>query len=203
MTTTRRATYEDLVGLPDDGDLHELVRGEIRRMPPPTEPHGAIEAALLEAVSRYLYARATALGWSERQGRAARARLVGQVSSGEAGIRFRLADDADQIRGVDMLYLTPEQYQRCAPVMNGGYIPEVPALCAEIVSPSQSADDVDEKVTDYLAGGAEVVWVLYPRSRTVKVVTPDNATRTIPADGVLGGGDVLPGLTIPLTSLFP
>ncbi len=52
MTTTRRATYEDLVGLPDDGDLHELVRGEIRRMPPPTEPHGAIEAALIEAVSR-------------------------------------------------------------------------------------------------------------------------------------------------------
>jgi Uma2 family endonuclease len=200
--TTRRMTYDELEAMPDDGFLHELVRGEIRRVPPPKEPHGDIEAALVEAISRYLYDRAVALGWDESQGRAARKRLVGQVSSGEAGIRFRLKDDPDQVRGVGVLYLTPDQYRRCAAALRDDYIPEVPALCIEIVSPSHTANDVDEKVTDYLSGGAEIVWVLYPRTRTVKVMTPDNVTRTIPAAEVLEGGEVLPGFVLPLTGLF-
>ena len=82
MTTTRRMTYDDLEAMPDDGFLHELVRGEIRRVPPPKEPHGDIEAALVEAINRYLYDRAVALGWDEIQERTARKRLVDRVDEG-------------------------------------------------------------------------------------------------------------------------
>lgn len=42
MTTTQRMTYADLMALPDDGYLHELVRGEILPMPPPKGEHGYI-----------------------------------------------------------------------------------------------------------------------------------------------------------------
>src|SRR5579859_7522104 len=133
MTTTRRMTYADLLAQPDDGSLHELVRGELRSMPPPKGDHGGIEYALAEAIGRYLFGRAVALGWSENEGRRARARLVGYAAGGEAGMRFSLPDDPDQVRGADALYLTPEQFALAEPTIDDDYIPFVPVLVAEVV----------------------------------------------------------------------
>jgi Uma2 family endonuclease len=195
-------TYDDLMALPDDGQRHKLVRGEILSMPPPKGTLGGIEWALAEAIGRYLHARASALGWQEADGLAARVRLVGYTAGGEAGMRFSLPDDPDQVRGADALYLTPEQFARAEEALRDDYIPFVPALVAEVVSRTDRADDVAEKVDDYLAGGAHLVWVLYPRTRTVAVYTPEGAARIIPAGGLLDGGEVLLGFTVALDSLF-
>jgi len=106
------------------------------------------------------------------------------------------------VRGVDVLYLTPDQYTRHARVLAEEYIPTVPALCIEVISPSQSADEVDERVQDYLAGGAQMVWRLFPRRRTVTLYTPDRAPQTVRAGEALTGDPVLPDLAIPLALLF-
>ncbi len=102
---------------------------------------------------------------------------------------------------MDVLYLTPDQYTRHARVLAEEYIPTVPALCIEVISPSQSADEVDERVQDYLAG-AQMVWRLFPRRRTVTLSTPDRAPQTVRAGETLRGDPVLPGLALPLALLF-
>jgi len=154
------------------------------------------------AIDRYLEGRALELGWREVQGADARDRLVGTVASGEAGIRFSLPDDPDQVRGADVHYLSPEQVNRLGPLLDDEYVPEVPALVAEVISPSQSTDDVDQKVADYLAGSARVVWTLHPCTHTVGVFTPDDTPRPIPTGGALEDGDVLPGFYVSLGHLF-
>ncbi len=40
-----------------------------------------------------------------------------------------------------------------------------PELCIEIVSPSNSVKELDEKVAAYLAAGAIEAWIVYPQSR--------------------------------------
>ena len=202
MTTVQRMTFDDLMTQPNDGCLHELVRGEIRHMPPPKGEHSYVEAALVEAIGRYLYGRAVVLGWDEHQSRSTRARLVGLLGSGEGGIRFSLPDDPDQTRGVDVLYLTPEQFALYQDVLRDEYVPTVPALVVEVISPSERAADVDEKVADYLQGGARLVWTLYPRTRTVHVYSSDSTVHVIPPHGTLDGGGVLPGFTVPVVALF-
>jgi Uma2 family endonuclease len=202
-TTTRRKTFDDLMAQPDDGYLYELVRGEIVRIPPPKENHGDIEAALVAAVDRYLYNNALALGWEEKQGRVARNKLVGRLMSGETGVRFSLPDDPDQTRGLDVCYLSVEQVSRLGASPKNRYIPEMPALVAEVISPSETATYVNEKVADYLAGGARLVWLLYPKTRTVETRYPNGTARTIPATGVLDGDTVLPGFVAPLNNIFP
>jgi len=191
MTTTRRMTYDDLMALPEDGDRHELVRGEIRVTPPPKGSHGGVESALNQVIAPYLYSRAMDLGWRAEQGRLAWVRLVGYLAVGEAGMRFSLPDDADQIRAADLLYLPPAQFAHAEA-----------ALRAEVVSRTDRPAEVAEKVADYLAGGARLVWLLDPRMRTVTVHSPDEEPHTIDMGSFLDGGAVLPGFAVPLNDLF-
>jgi Uma2 family endonuclease len=202
MAVVQRATYEDLVTLGEDGNHHELVRGEILGMPPPKGKHGRIEAKLVGAIDRFLFDRALRLGWIETSSGDSRDRLVGCVDSGEAGIRFALPDDPDQIRGVDVSYLSPEQVARHEAAGGDDYVPEVPAIVAEVISDSETAAYINEKVSDYLTGGARLVWLLFPKTRVVEVRTPDRAAITVSAGGTLDGGDVLPGFTVAVASLF-
>ena len=44
-----------------------------------------------------------------------------------------------------------------------------PELCIEIVSPSNSRREMNEKVAAYLAAGAQEIWIVYPRSKRVEV----------------------------------
>ena len=202
MTTLQRMTYDDLLATPDDRYLYELVRGEILRMPPPNQDHGTIEARLVEVMGRYLYARARELGWDEGQGFGPRDLLVGRIDSGEAAARFSLPDDPDQTRGLDVCYLTPEQVVRARESGPGTPIPGVPALCVEVISASEGATYVNQKLADYLAGGAQLVWLVYPRTRTVQVHRTDGSGQLLDATASLDGGTVLPGLSVPLSSLF-
>lgn len=202
MTTAQRKTFDDLTAMPDDGYRYELVRGEILRMPPPKGEHPYIEAALVEAIGRYLYDRASSRGWTPAQGLRRRHRLVGRTACGEAGIRVSVPGDPDQVRGVDFGYFTPEQVQRIGPIAPDRYTPEAPALVAEVVSPSETVSYLEDKVADYFAAGARIVWLLFPDRRTVRVCLPDGSMQTVPPDGVLDGGSVLPGLTLPVADLF-
>lgn len=195
-------TVEEFLALPDDGNRHEFVRGEVRVMPPPKGDHGVLEFEVLAAIDRYLLARAHDLGWTPDQGPHARYSMVGMVGSGEFGLQFSLPDDPDQIRGADGVYVPTEQYGRLI-WDRRSYFPEVPHLVIEIISPSEAAFDINEKVQDYLAGGARRVWCVYPDRATVHVHDVGGPTRVLHRDDTLADEELLPGFALPLQHVFP
>ena len=79
----------------------------------------------------------------------------------------------------------------------------VPDLCIEVISPNDIYLDVDEKVEAYLLDGVRLVWVFNPRKTGVNIYGPgiDQFKRLRP-DGILDGGDVLPGFTLPVKDVF-
>ncbi|MBA3946347.1 MAG: Uma2 family endonuclease [Herpetosiphonaceae bacterium] len=77
-----------------------------------------------------------------------------------------------------------------------------PDLAVEVVSPSESAQDINEKVRDYLAAGTQLMWVVYPRTRQVIVYGPSNAGRIYTVGDTLEHADVLPGFRCPVAELF-
>jgi hypothetical protein len=47
-----------------------------------------------------------------------------------------------------------------------------------------------------------LVWVLWPKSRTMTVYWPDGTARELGPDEKLTGGDVLPGFEMTVSDLF-
>jgi Uma2 family endonuclease len=84
-----------------------------------------------------------------------------------------------------------------------GQIPSIaPDLAVEVLSPSNTPKEMERKLHEYFAAGTRLVWYFDLRNRTVSVYTsPDQAT-VLDESQTLEGGEVLPGLKLPLHDLF-
>ena len=78
----------------------------------------------------------------------------------------------------------------------------VPDLAIEVISPNNSADEVQDKRLEYFQAGVNQVWVVYPKHREIHVFTSPTQVRILTADQELDGGDLLPGFRLPLASIF-
>ena len=78
----------------------------------------------------------------------------------------------------------------------------VPDLAIEIVSPSNTAYEVTEKLEEYFRVGIRSVWVVYPPQSMVYVYSSPKQVRVLSEGDELDGGDMLPGFSIPLQRIF-
>jgi Uma2 family endonuclease len=173
-------TAQELLQLPDTGLRRELVRGEVIETMPPGGQHGAI--AVILAMLLRLWTKQTMHGY------------VGV----EVGYTF--VHDPDTVRGPDVSYVRAERIPPTG--IPEGFWDLAPDLAVEVVSPNETADEVREKVRDFLHAGTPLVWTIYPRTREVIVHTPDGLARTYGIDDVLEFADVLPGFTCSVAELF-
>jgi Uma2 family endonuclease len=66
------------------------------------------------------------------------------------------------------------------PVEND-YFQSSPMVAIEIASRGNTAENLDRKVSAYLETGAEEIWVVYPKTRSMVVFRKDS-TQRVPAD---------------------
>lgn len=181
MATTEQVTAEDLARMSDDECRYDLIRGEIIRVAPAGFEHGDIALAIGAELRTF-----------------AKQQQLGRVVGAETG--FILARDPDVVLAPDAAFvrsdrLPPEGERE-------GFLPLAPDLAVEVVSPSDNESHVNDKVMEYLDAGVQLIWIVYPRRHTVTVYTTDRRGRILTDDETLDGGDVLPGLQIPLTDIF-
>jgi Uma2 family endonuclease len=116
----------------------------------------------------------------------------------EAG--FVLQRGPDTVRGPDVSFVG---FARLPPDrIPEQFIPGAPDLAVEILSPSSRWTEVEEKVADYFAAGARLVWVVDPGERRAIVRYPDRPPRVLAAAESLDGEDVVPGFALALAELF-
>ena len=82
-------------------------------------------------------------------------------------------------------------------------IPDLAAdLAVEVLSRSNTEEEMDNKLSDYFSCGVRLVWFVDPDTRTVTVYTSPDQSVVLREDQTLEGGDVLPGFALPLRQLF-
>ena len=91
-----------------------------------------------------------------------------QAIGGEVYVGVPCCTLNKQGRSPDVAYLTPELVAQHG---DAKALPQSFPLSAEIVSPTDLAEDVIAKAQEYLQSGGDEVWLVFPESRWVIVVT--------------------------------
>ncbi len=164
------------------GKRLELIEGVVVEMAPAGLKHGTIALRLGRMIGDYVDAH-----------------QLGVTTAAETGyILGKNVEGRDTVRAPDVGFIAADKLQADLP---DGFAPFAPDLAVEVVSPGDSASDIHERVSDFLRYGTQIVWVVYPKTKSIVVHTVTNA-QTLEADDTLDGGDVLPGFSLPLKDIF-
>lgn len=178
-------TVEEFARMVDPHGMRtELVRGMVVMMPPAKTKHGFRAGKINRRLDEFVEQHT--LG----------------VTTGEGG--YVLAHDPDSVRGPDAAFIS------AARIPLGGlpedeYFEGAPDLAVEVISPSESDRDVATKIAEYLAAGAQRVWEVRPRLRTVTVHRPQAAPETLRIGDVLTSehaGFAVQGFELALADIF-
>jgi Uma2 family endonuclease len=175
----RPLTIDEFQRLPESDEyLFELSRGALVREPRPGLPHGTAVVLMGKHLVDYALEH-------------------GGVVTTETG--YVLEEGPDTLRGPDVAYTRREPTPYRKP---GGFVRGAPDLAVEVISPSNTWVDIQEKVQQYFGAGARLVWIVQPGARSVVVHTSPHESRTLREAETLEGGDVLPGFALPVAELF-
>ncbi|MCK6576558.1 MAG: Uma2 family endonuclease [Anaerolineae bacterium] len=174
--------FFDYAALPENErrDL-ELRQGVIVEMPSASPLHGWIVMLFIQVVTRFLDLHPVA---------------------------YIFGDSNDFVLSPGLVY-KPD-----ASVILKERLPSVPGrfhmapdIAVEVISPSNSAAEISEKVENYLHHGSQMVILIYTDPRAVRVcVANDDGTitlRPLTAEDWLDCGAVLPGFRVQVKALFP
>jgi Uma2 family endonuclease len=177
MATQTLVTAEQFDKLPlEEGEQYELLDGELLEMPSANLTHNAILTILGGSLVNYL--RPQSLG------------MCVVETEFAVGPSRRLKPDAavllaEKWAAADRLRI-PVQV--------------IPDLVFEIVSPSESAYNLERKVAAYLDAGTTEAIVIYPDPPHAYVHTTSNIRKVAGTETLTSA--VLPGWSLPLAELF-
>lgn len=107
----------------------------------------------------------------------------------------------NRVRKPDLTYVRVERLPGGR--LAEGWLTVVPDLVAEVVSPRDLAEDLEQKLAEHREAGIPLIWVIYPATRTAQILGANRQRTELGADGVLDGEDILPGFSVPLADIFP
>jgi Uma2 family endonuclease len=110
---------------------------------------------------------------------------------------FRLSSDT--VRNPDVAFITREHLRRID--IDRSPADGAPALAVEVISPSNTAQDMAKKTRQNLQAGSRYVWIVYPSLRMVEIHSSSGA-RQIHEPELLQAEDLLPGFSLSLTYIF-
>lgn len=180
-TVAKVVTADELLRLPRGKFRYELVKGELLTMSPAGSAHGAITQRLATLLDQYV----TADG-------------LGLVFGAETG--FLIEVDPDTVRAPDIAFIHSGRIS--AGGLPEGFWPGAPDLAVEVVSPGDTAKEVDEKVAEWLGAGCQSVWIVRPRQQTVVVHHAGEQPCTLAVENTLDGGSLLPGFHCLVSEIF-
>jgi len=178
MATKTLLTIEQFDQLPiREGILYELNEGEVVTMTEPRPRHNLVRDNIAAALRDFVHPRHLGTVFLE----------TGYQLSHET---VRIPDVslvlADRMREIDL----------------DSRIQGAPALAIEVVSPTDLAEDLTQKVKQYLAAGSKAVWVFYPKTREVQVFHADGGSFFRRERETLEDPDLLPGFSLDLKAVF-
>jgi Uma2 family endonuclease len=117
---------------------------------------------------------------------------------------FHLPAPINRDRRPDIAFVSYERWARNRPLsLTDDAWDVIPNLTTEVVSPSDTVQELQQKIHEYFRAGVELVWVVYPVHSKIHVYQSPTQITVLSRGDVLDGGTVVPGFKLPLMVLFP
>jgi Uma2 family endonuclease len=177
---TTRYKPRDLLTFPEPGRF-ELVDGHL------VERKMGAESSLVAQELRLL------IGIFNKQHK------LGLIFGPDCGFQIFKAD-RNRVRFADGSFVRRNRLPAGKPPK--GHCRTVPELTIEAVSPNDTAEEVEQKVEEWLAAGVKLVWVVFPDSHRIHVHRKNGTTSKLGSKDSLAGEDVLPGFKCRVAEIF-
>ena len=168
---------EEFDRLSQESELRlEYLDGEVIELSTPRPIHNQIAKRLVALLDRHVISNSSGLVfWSDE---------------------FRLNERRRVIP--DVAFMMAPKHQLVD--LNRTPIDIIPDLTIEVISPSETALDVERKITAYLEAGVSEVWTVYPEAQHVYIHW-SNTSKLLKA-GDLVESALLPGWSCPVSEIF-
>jgi Uma2 family endonuclease len=178
MATKTLLTIEQFDQLPIiEGVLYELNEGEVVIMTEPRPRHNLVRDNIARLMGNFV---------EERK--------PGRVFL-ETGYQL----SPETVRIPDVAFVPSDRMREIDPEKR---IQGAPKLAIEVVSPTDLAEELKEKVMQYHAAGTKAVWAVYPKTRDVHVFRADGGSFVRREHETLEDHDLLPGFSLDLKLAF-
>jgi Uma2 family endonuclease len=169
-----------LEALPEDGYIHEVVDGDLVMSPKNNFEHGDICARLLTALMGHIVEH-----------------KLGVVVDSSTGFWMRNRN----CRAPDISFIAKERLRGLKHPPRE-FFEGAPDLAVEVISPSNSSTEINDRLKDFFESGTRLAWVIHPVERFVEICTSSTTRQLVSERGILDGGDVVPGFSYEIAKLF-
>lgn len=174
-----RFKIEELEGRMPERIRWRLIQGELFMMSPAGGQHGLICSNLSFILSTYSKKTQAGLSFGAETG-------------------YILTRSPDTMLAPDASFITADR----AELVTEKFIDGAPDLAIEVVSPSQSTPNATEKAEQWLALGAKLVWLVWPKTKAVTVYQHNSGPKDFKPGETLSGIAFMPGFECPVNEVF-
>jgi len=173
-------TDEAFMALPDDGSRYEIVNGVLVNMGNSGIEHGYIASILNILVGGYVLSH-----------------KLGIICDSSTAFKMK----AGNKRAPDLSFVSKTRLQGIKRLPKG-FFEGAPDLAVEVISPSNTFEELHDKIVEYFENGCRLVWVIHPDEQSVMVYYHPRPDRLLKITDILDGEEVIPGFTLPVADLF-
>ena len=175
-------TEAELQALPDDGYIHELVAGELVMSPKNNFEHEHIGTRLLTALENFNQAH-----------------RLGAVLGSSFGCWMQNRN----CRAPDISFIPKARLRSMGfTPSTRKFLPGAPDLAVEILSPSNTRAEINERLKDFFASGTQIAWIINPDDECAEVCHSPIRRKLLGSGAMLEGEHLLPGFQFPIGDLF-
>ncbi len=174
-------TDAEFMALNRDGHRYEIVNGELIDMGNSGAKHGYVCSILMILLGGYVHIH-----------------KLGAMFDSSTAFKMKSGNK----RSPDVSFMAKERLQGLDDLPDG-FLEGAPDLAVEILSPSNTVEEIHNKLVEYFENGARLVWVIHPKEQYVLVYrSAREPDRLLKSTDFLDGEEIVPDFTLQVAELF-
>jgi len=174
-------TDAEFMALNRDGHRYEIVNGELIDMGNSGAKHGYVCSILMILLGGYV-----------------RLHKLGAMFDSSTAFKMKSGNK----RSPDISFMAKERLQGLDDIPDG-FLEGAPDLAVEILSPSNTVEEIDQKIIEYFDNGSRLVWLISPKQKYILVYrNAQEPDRLLKSNDSLDGEEIVPGFNLPVVELF-